>query len=476
MHEQTKMWSNMSGIKKNVSVLIRRFQLSLNKEKREELFKELTKGNEQLRTLLDSSDRLATLQKSRGVTKRIADMKSMRQFWRQTDKLFNVLNSSWACECRKFHSASLLLEHRTSATADFQLFLFNRFGYQEDTSKVVWTGQEAKVRILEDQGDRTEAKKQRVSFTPSALAETPPVPQVTVTDADNGKQTRAGQIGADARDKPMIKTLSLCQEIPNFHSKDNFTQPVFLGDGHCTMSLHPVRRSAQSTVPSTVKDMVSLDILLKRNTNRRLTRQARYLIGLTLASSYLQLKSSPWISHSWNKSDILFPKNASKKSGVLEEQPYISRGFDEGNHQENDDNDYDDLGKITIGVGRLDMNDRTLKSLGIMLLELCFDTALEEYGPRMGYSRSSASEETEKTTADLFLDVAAAFEWSEHVAAEAGPEFSDAITWCLTTVPASSGHTNQPDRWRDELFEKVVLPLKYCCDQFTYRTRTPIMT
>jgi hypothetical protein len=116
---------------KNVSVLIRRFSLSLNESNRERLFKDLTKGNEQLRTLLDSSDRIANLQKSRGVTKKVADMKGMRHFWRQTGKLYRLLNRSWDCECRELHSASLLLEHRTAATADFQLFLFNGTEEQE---------------------------------------------------------------------------------------------------------------------------------------------------------------------------------------------------------------------------------------------------------------------------------------------------------------------------------------------------------
>lgn len=470
-----KLWSNVSDIKKNVSVLIRRFRLSLNESKRERLFKDLTKGNEQLRTLLDSSDRIATLQKSRGVTKKVADMKGMRHFWRQTDKLYGLLNRSWDCQCRELHSASLLLQHRTAATTDFQLFLFSGTGEQGNPENVFWTGQEAKIRVLEDQSSIKRTSKSRVSFTSSTTTIAAAAgPQIAITQI-SASTHRVGQEAADSYDKTMTRIISLCEEIPRFRSKDSQAQPFLLGDDHCSISLQPLQRPAKSPDPTISKDMISLETLLRRGSSRRLTRQARYLIGLTLASSYLQLKSSPWISHSWDKRDILFFKKESAMCDVQVEQPYISRGFEKGTSPGDENNEDNDDGGIITRPGRLELDDRTLKSLGIMLLELCFDTALEEYGPRMEYMRQTPrTEETKQTTADLFLDVAAAFEWSEHVAAEAGPEFSDAVTWCLTTTPNSSGQGRQPDTWRDELFEKVVQPLKHCCDQFTHRTRAPI--
>lgn len=412
------------------------------------------------------------------MTKKVADMKGMRHFWRQTDKLYRLLNRSWDCDCRDLHSASLLLQHRTAATADFELFLFSGTEEQENAESIFWTGQEAKIRVLEHQHDIKRISKSRVSFTSSTttIAATGGS-QVTITQI-NASTHQVDRDAADSFDKTMTRILSLCEEIPRFHSKDNHTRPFFLGDDNCSISLQPVQRTAKYPSPATSKDMISLlETLLRRSSSRRLTRQARYLIGLTLASSYLQLKSSPWISHSWDKRDILFFKRESAMCDVQVEQPYISRGFEKGTGpvDENDDDNDDDDNNIITRLDRLDLDDRTLKSLGIMLLELCFDTALEEYGPRMEYVRQTPrTEETKKTTADLFLDVAAAFEWSEHVAAEAGPEFSDAVTWCLTTTPNSGGQGRQPDAWRDELFEKVVQPLKYCCDQFTHRTRAPI--
>ena len=44
---------------------------------------------------------------------------------------------------------------------------------------------------------------------------------------------------------------------------------------------------------------------------------------------------------------------------------------------------------------------------------------------------------------------------------EAGPEYADAVTWCLHNVPESGTE----ERWREDMFAGVVEKLKYCYDQ-----------
>ncbi|KAK4173850.1 hypothetical protein QBC36DRAFT_193719 [Triangularia setosa] len=101
-----------------------------------------------------------------------------------------------------------------------------------------------------------------------------------------------------------------------------------------------------------------------------------------------------------------------------------------------------------------------LVNLSIILLELCFGTALEEHETRRIYPRTE-----EITSTKTFLDMAAALGWSTQVAEEAGSEFSQAIDWYLKNMPGSGKSDGSPDRWRAELFERVVSPLKYCHDQ-----------
>ena len=51
------------------------------------------------------------------------------------------------------------------------------------------------------------------------------------------------------------------------------------------------------------------------------------------------------------------------------------------------------------------------------------------------------------------------------VVEEAGPEYSDAVTWCLHNVPDSGDVEGKEERWREDMYVKVVEPLKYCRDQ-----------
>ena len=91
-----------------------------------------------------------------------------------------------------------------------------------------------------------------------------------------------------------------------------------------------------------------------------------------------------------------------------------------------------------------------------MLLELCFGTALEDHELRQKYP-----------PAGHFLDMAAALEWSHRAVEEGGPEFADAILWCLHNMPGSGELDASLENWREELYLKVVEPLNYCHDQFS---------
>lgn len=93
-----------------------------------------------------------------------------------------------------------------------------------------------------------------------------------------------------------------------------------------------------------------------------------------------------------------------------------------------------------------------------MLLELCFGIALEDHETRQKDSASGQAP-------NPYLDLAAALEWCPRAVEEAGPEFADAILWCLYNMPRNGEAYGKLERWREELFVKVVEPLQYCHDQ-----------
>jgi hypothetical protein len=81
-----------------------------------------------------------------------------------------------------------------------------------------------------------------------------------------------------------------------------------------------------------------------------------------------------------------------------------------------------------------------------MLLELCFGIALEDHELRQKYANGT-------NAPNSFLDLAAALEWSPRAVEEAGPEFADAIQWCLYNMPGSGESDGKPEKWRGTICE-----------------------
>ncbi|KAI9766749.1 MAG: hypothetical protein M1839_004780 [Geoglossum umbratile] len=178
-----------------------------------------------------------------------------------------------------------------------------------------------------------------------------------------------------------------------------------------------------------------------------MSRLQRYFIALTIASAHLQLHFSPWISSYWTKKDILFLRGGDDPNTILINQPYISRGFSHG------------------ALPRLNPNtpDCSVTNLGIMLLELCFGTALEDHQAWQKYCTRTANGEPNR-----FLKLAAALEWCSMANEEAGLEFQEATLWCLHNSPRCGvpGEIIEKN-WKEEMFVKVVEPLQYCHNQLS---------
>ncbi|KAG6359402.1 hypothetical protein INS49_012923 [Diaporthe citri] len=88
----------------------------------------------------------------------------------------------------------------------------------------------------------------------------------------------------------------------------------------------------------------------------------------------------------------------------------------------------------------------SLEALGIVLLELCFGELLEEQPYRTKHLNSGC-DPIERT-----FDVAAAKEWHGEV-----DEYAVAVGWCLGGILSAP-----PDKWKEEILQKVVHPLEPC--------------
>jgi hypothetical protein len=147
--------------KANFEFQTQRIKMSFNQSKRDKLFEDLTDYNNELRMLLDTSDRIAALRGSREGAKKSAVSKGLWQFWRHADKLYTLLTQSWRCDCKTFHQANLLLQHRTTPKADFRIM----FVYAQQNLRPKpwsWTCQETNIKMLEDEW---QLKKSTVTLT-----------------------------------------------------------------------------------------------------------------------------------------------------------------------------------------------------------------------------------------------------------------------------------------------------------------------
>ena len=224
----------------------------------------------------------------------------------------------------------------------------------------------------------------------------------------------------------------LCDMLQNHPHNGHDCLGVLKHDDDC-YALHPAEHF-QGTLDA--HEQLTLKNLLESTGGLRLTRRQRYSVALTVASSQVQLQSTPWLKYKWDKNDILFFKDQLDPKTILIDQPRLSRDVELESSPADE---------------KQQLNDRSITTLGILLLELCFGTTLETHPIRARYPVIDGPTKP-------YLDLAAALEWSEQVNEEAGPEFASAVSWCLKSNCINP--TN--DDWRVELYENVVKPLQEC--------------
>lgn len=206
-----------------------------------------------------------------------------------------------------------------------------------------------------------------------------------------------------------------------------------------------LQRGAETRPPVEAYQTVSLESLLNKSSGYSLDRRQRYQIAFTLASSHLQLYPSPWLHSHWTKKDIMFNLDPHHPNSIQIDQPYM-------------------LHAVSVqkppSTPSYASSDRSLLTLGILLLELCFGSALEDHETRRRYD-SLGGPHTATPDLTATLDLAVALEWSRSVGGEAGESYADAVNWCLRGQVAGA----RDEKWRQELFTNVVRPLQSCHEQ-----------
>ena len=207
--------------------------------------------------------------------------------------------------------------------------------------------------------------------------------------------------------------------------------------------------------PSNASTITLEKILYGDETHPPLTRRQRYILAVTLASSFLQLSGTPWIGTRWTKSDIVFFQDPQDPAVLIPELPFVCRNFQ--STAESVSAQDPPPAHPTTQSQKVEDTIRGFESLGIVLLELCFGTPIE-WHPLCQQAGTGLPSLSPGVLRGALLLVA--LEWLRDVTGEAGTEYAEAVAWCLV---GSRTMSPSGDRWRGDMLEKVVRPLGLCC-------------
>jgi hypothetical protein len=197
---------------------------------------------------------------------------------------------------------------------------------------------------------------------------------------------------------------------------------------------HEVRWIRDIIHESNDLEEISLEKLLTGNGHMKLSRQKRYKIASVIASSLLQLQTTPWLPEKLEKKHIFFYCQGSE---VFVEEPYITHSFPTAKSN-NASSQKSDIKILPHTLPR-----KTLSSLGILLLELCFGEAIENQTELRKAHLSSDGKALEGT------DYLTAIEWLDMVDEEE-PRMAPIIKWCISCL--FEGKPN----WADTKFTQAV--------------------
>ena len=230
-----------------------------------------------------------------------------------------------------------------------------------------------------------------------------------------------------------------------------------LVDNLCSVLQHPIHPSigfcldsddnlrgaypAQPRAMAFIEHAVSLEeILLKGEGLLSKEVEEVYSLCITLSSSLLQLSNTPWLTHSWSKTDIIFlrAKDALGSSVDLK-HPYLTR-------------EHTMIDTKAIRHNNLCDNDCSkLLALGVLLTEIKFGKTIENL--RHAEDTSPTSERSELT------DLQTTRNWMREHEGELSFGFQSAIAHCLKSFADPTASLQNPD-FRKTVEDQVLAPLE----------------
>ncbi|KAF2181758.1 hypothetical protein K469DRAFT_691837 [Zopfia rhizophila CBS 207.26] len=408
----------------------KRVRFGMSKRTIKGLLEELDDCNKELERFTNRSEKLETYRKAT----KPSFATRLQRIQAHAKNLHQVLLSSWTCECKSSHCSSLQLEQRGSLYASGLKKVKPPPGGTSFTVLLqgdCWTWQEAEIRIEEDGCAPpilpiAKSKVKTVSFSQ-------PPPPYSATPYPTTMLTQT-----------LEEVKDLCASIQQLH-KSSTCIGFSLDSQSKLRGVYPI--DARTEKPVASSEVVTLEELLNQppllnGRPAKLSKKERYSLAVTLASSTLQLNSTPWFPDQWSKKNIVFHRISTGTRLVDVEHPYVMSKLIEASHE----------APNGAPKSRGFHNKNTvLLALAVALLELYFGVSAEQHqGSEQLFSKGQFNPWTV---------CAMAYEWTESDKEDLSAAFLSAVTHCLRCFSDPAASLQDPE-FLQAAVESIVLPLQ----------------
>ncbi|KAH7122606.1 hypothetical protein B0J11DRAFT_437222, partial [Dendryphion nanum] len=434
----------------------KRVRFGMSKKNIKARLDELHECNKELERFTNRSEKLETYRKTTKplLANRLKRIQGLAQ------NLHATILASWSCSCKSYHKTNLQLEQRGNLFSSGMAKLLPShktcfvvsFSSAGDAVVHPWTWQEAQIDIEEEEPEpdkkttahSTTPKKPKVAKTVSFGGDKPPPPYSTIDPSD-------------IKLPSFQEVQDLCASIQQLHKTSSYIG-LSLDSKNILRGIYPIKPASdkQYVAPS---EVITLEDLLRHPPTingrpAKLSKKERYSLAVTLASSALQLASTPWLHDQWSGKDIVFYKTSSGTRLVDIEHPYISSkllGLSKDNVQS------------TSNSCMFHNKNTVLLALAIALLELYFGESAEQH------RQSQVASSNNPYNPNPWEQCAMAFQWAQAEQENMSAAFSSAVTHCLKSFNDPSASL-QDVEFLQAAIESIVLPLQEELSQFLGKT------
>jgi len=474
----------------------KRIKVSFSKKEFADLLRRMGKDNDDLDNLTRGNIELEPTRITR-----CSEAEPFKLVRDHAKSLYNVLAQGMLCDCTVYHQANLRLDARSDAkkvsrsgSKGVRFRIVFSFESNPTSIDLPWNWRETEIEPSEntegedsgtDAFDKLSFEKQEPP-TPSEKrlgnggGDLRPKHSFTSHQSSRPSETTHG--GEDGHLRPTLQRKGVSW-APDTHSPAHFARRAvsddnlsitkienlcymfqqanetdaclgFLADKQRRHHIYSVSRPVLGCAP---QESITLhDLLCQTERSPEvsgvvdtldLTSRDKFLLAFTLASTVLQLQSTPWLDRQWGVKDILFIPGAGSS---LADNSYITKSFSNKSQQIMDF-------RGTSKPSNPFIQNEAIFALGVVLLELSFGKSLRDL--------ETAADLDGQRNRTIYTDALIAKRLANKVSLREGDRYGDAFRRCVNGLDVRDANFDNKD-YRQAVYRYIVKPLEGIWNDF----------